>query len=84
MASLEQDEIDRLIKRQQEQALAIGVKEKLNKLYNELYGEDWDKWKLNDICDYCENVLEKLDDDWRSSSIEKLRDSAVSRIIMRK
>ena len=84
MASLEQDEIDKLIKKQQEQALAIGVKEKLNKLYYELYGEEWNRWDMDGIYEYCENVFEIIDDkDWRIESIKRLKEQCANRIITR-
>jgi len=59
------------------------VKEKLNKLYNELYNEEWNRWDIDGIYEYCENVLEKLDDNWRIESIKRLKEQCEDRIIIK-
>ena len=82
MASLEQDEIDKIIQQQEQKILADSVIEKLNELYKELFGGE-NPYGLRDmdgIKDYCKDVLDVMnDDDWRRMSIQRLKEQAEER-----
>ena len=85
MASLEQEEIDKLLEQQQRIQLAESAKEKLSNLYKELVGYSWkDQWSLSDIIELCNSILNKLDiADSRYADVELLRNLAEDRLLMR-